>query len=99
MTLYSVRPTFGTSPSEPGLKLQPATLPVTVLRVDPSGPAAAAGIQPGDHLVSIDGGSLDGLLPLSVWYLLVDHAPGSSAVLGLERAGTARQVSLKLGAQ
>jgi hypothetical protein len=99
VTLYSVRPTFGTTPSEPGLKLQPAKLPITVLRVDPSGPAAAAGIQPGDHLVSIDGGSLDGLLPLSVWYLLIDHAPGSTAVLGIERGGTVRPVTLQLGAQ
>jgi hypothetical protein len=99
VTLYSVRPTFGTSPSEPGLKLQPATLPITVLRVDPAGPAHAAGIQPGDHLVSVDGGSLDGLLPLSVWYLLIDHAPGTAAVLGIERGGTVHQVSLSLGAQ
>jgi S1-C subfamily serine protease len=75
------------------------TLPITVLRVDPSGPAAAAGIQPGDHIVSVDGRGLDGLLPLSVWYLLIDHAPGTTAVLGIERGGTVRQVSLKLGAQ
>jgi hypothetical protein len=99
VTLYTVRPTFGTAPSEPGFKLQPATLPITVLRVDPAGPAHAAGIQPGDHLVSIDGGSLDGLLPRSAWLLIIDHAPGTAVTLGIERAGTVRQVSLPLGAQ
>ncbi len=99
VTLYTVRPTFGTAPSEPGFKLQPATLPITVLRVDPAGPAHAAGIQPGDHLVSIDGGSLDGLLPRSAWLLIIDHAPGTTVTLGIERAGTVRQVSLPLGAQ
>jgi S1-C subfamily serine protease len=70
-----------------------------VLRVDPAGPAHAAGILPGDHLVSIDGGGLDGLLPLSVWFLLIDHAPGTTAVLGIERGGTVRPVTLQLGAQ
>jgi RNA polymerase sigma-70 factor (ECF subfamily) len=99
VTVYSVRPTFGTTPSEPGFRLQPATLPITVLRVDPGSAAAAAGIQAGDHLVSVDGGSLDGLMPLSAWFLVINHAPGSTVVLGVEHAGTGRSVTLPLGAQ
>jgi C-terminal processing protease CtpA/Prc len=99
VTLYSVRPTFGTTASEPGLRPQAMTLPITVLRVDPSGPAAATGIKVGDHLVSIDGGSLDGVLPIGAWFLMINHAPGTTMTLGIERGGAARQVTIQLGAQ
>jgi RNA polymerase sigma-70 factor (ECF subfamily) len=99
VTLYSVRPTFGTTPSEPGLRVQGMTLPITVLRVDPAGPAAPTGIHIGDHLVSIDGGSLDGVLPVGAWFLMISHAPGTMMTLGIEHAGAVRPVTIKLGAQ
>jgi hypothetical protein len=93
-TLYSVQPTFTTTTGSVGLKLQPNTFPISIGSVDPHGAAAAAGIQVGDHLVSIDGGSLDGLLPLGAWDLILNHAPGSTATLGIERGGATRQVTL-----
>jgi hypothetical protein len=99
VTLYSVRPTFGTTASEPGLRVQGMTLPITVLRVDPAGPAAATGIHAGDHLVSIDGGGLDGVLPVGAGFLMINHAPGTTMTLGVEHSGTVRQVSEQLGAQ
>jgi hypothetical protein len=93
-TLYSVLPTFGATVGSVGLKLQPLTFPITVASVDPHGPAATAGIQAGDHLVSIDGGSLDGLLPLGAWDLILNHAAGTSTTLGIERGGTTRQLTV-----
>jgi hypothetical protein len=56
-------PTFGNSPAKVGIDLVPLNLPITVNTVDPVGPAAAAGISPGDHVVTIDGQSLQGMLP------------------------------------
>ena len=93
-TLYSVRPTFTTTTGSIGLKLQPLTFPITVASIDPHGPAAAAGIQVGDHVLSIDGGALDGLLPIGAWYLIINHAAGSSVTLGIERGGATRQVTV-----
>lgn len=92
--LYSVKPTFGATTGSVGLKVLPLTFPITVASVDPHGPAAAAGIHVGDHLVSIDGGSLDGLLPIGAWDLILNHAPGSTATLGVERGGATRDVTL-----
>jgi len=93
-TLYSVKPTFTTTTGSVGLKLQPMTFPITVRSVDPHGPAAAAGIQVGDHVLSIDGGALDGLLAIGAWYLILDHSAGSTATLGIEHAGTTRSITL-----
>jgi hypothetical protein len=93
-TLYSVNPTFTTTTGSVGLKVQPMTFPITVASVDPHGPAAAAGIQAGDHLVSIDGGSLDGLMPIGAWDLILNHAAGSTIALGIERGGATRQLTL-----
>jgi RNA polymerase sigma factor (sigma-70 family) len=93
-TVYSVLPTFGATTGSVGLKVQPLTFPITVGTVDPHGPAAAAGVQVGDHLVSIDGGSLDGLLPIGAWYLILNHAAGTTATLGIEHGGATRQVTV-----
>jgi hypothetical protein len=93
-TLYSVLPTFTTTTGSVGLKVQPRVFPITVASVDPHGPAAAAGVQAGDHLVSIDGGSLDGLLPIGAWDLILNHPAGSTLTLGIERGGATRQLTL-----
>jgi len=93
-TLYSVLPTFGATTGSVGAKVEPLTFPITIAGVVPHGPAAAAGIQVGDHVVSIDGGSLDGLLPHGAWVLILNHAPGTTATLGIEHGGATRQVTI-----
>lgn len=94
ITLFSVRPTFTTTMGSIGIRLQPLTFPITIAKVDPSGPAAAAGIQVGDHVLAIDGGSLDGLLPIGAWYLILDHAAGSTVTLDIERGNAERVITV-----
>ena len=92
--LYSVLPTFGATTGSVGARVEPLTFPITIAGVVPHGPAAAAGIQVGDHLLSIDAGSLDGLLPIGAWDLILNHAAGTTATLGIEHAGATRQVTV-----
>ncbi|MFE9121788.1 S41 family peptidase [Streptomyces sp. NPDC007172] len=56
-----------------------------VTRVQAGGPAARAGIEPGDHLRSIDGWSADGQPVTDVVARLRGDAAGSRVVLGLGR--------------
>lgn len=88
--LVSVRATFGNAPASVGFDLVPLNLPITVNTVDPAGPAVAAGIAPGDHVVTIDNQSLQGMLPQGVTFMLFDHHAGSTITLALERGGVAR---------
>jgi RNA polymerase sigma factor (sigma-70 family) len=92
--LISVRAAFGSSPPNVGFDLIPITLPLTVNTVDPAGPAAAAGVAPGDHVVTIDGQSLQGMLPQGVGFMLLNHHPGSTITLALERGGAARTAKI-----
>jgi RNA polymerase sigma-70 factor (ECF subfamily) len=87
--LVSVRSTFGTSPGDPGFRVTPLTLPLTVNLIDPTGPAAASGLVAGDHLVTIDGATLQGILPIGAAVLLLNHKPGTTITLGIERNGVA----------
>jgi RNA polymerase sigma-70 factor (ECF subfamily) len=95
--LFAVRPTFGASPGNFGFDITPIVLPLTVNRVDPHGPAAAAGIAAGDHIVTIDGASLQGVLPQGATFLLANHHSGSTVTLGLERGGAPRVVKFVIG--
>lgn len=92
--LVSVRATSGNAPANVGFDLVPLNLPITVNTVEPAGPAAAAGIAPGDHLVTIDGQSLQGMLPQGVQVMLSNHHPGSTITLALERGGVARTAKI-----
>jgi len=94
--VVSVRATFGGAPGDPGFALLPLSLPPTVGQVDPHGPAAAA-LAVGDRIVTVDGASLQGMVPQGVMMLVMNHAHGSTAVLGIERAGVARDVSIVIG--
>lgn len=87
--LVSVRAMFGQPPNV-GFDLVPLTLPITVNTVAPGGPGAAAGVVPGDHVVTVDGQSLQGMLPEGVQFMLFDHHSGSTITLELERGGVAR---------
>lgn len=92
--LVAVRATFAVPPPKVGFDLIPMTLPITVNTVDPAGPAAAAGVVPGDHLVTIDGQSLQGMLPQGATFMLLNHHAGSAMTLGLERGGAARTAKI-----
>ena len=95
--LISVRATYGVTPGNPGFTVLWLALPVTVGQVDAKGPAAAAGLRPGDHLVTIDGASLQGMLPQGANTLLQNHHPGTIVVLGIERAGVTSTISISVG--
>ncbi|NVB77567.1 MAG: PDZ domain-containing protein, partial [Kofleriaceae bacterium] len=95
--VFSVRASFGNAPSDPGFMLTPMLLPLTVDGVLPSGPAATAGLRAGDQLVTIDGMSLAGVLPIGATFLLLNHRPGTTATLGISRGGVAQTIKLVFG--
>ncbi len=94
--VFSVRATFGNSPADPGFMLAPLALPLTVNHVLPSGPAVAAGLRVGDRLETIDGESLQGLLPDGAMVLLMNHRRGTTVTLGISRAGVAQSIKVGL---
>lgn len=98
VTVYSVRAVAEAPPSDPGFMLAPFTLPLTVGDVLPNGAAASAGLRVGDRLVTIDGASLQGLLPQAVMVFLFNHMPGTTVTLGIERAGAAQTIRLPVTA-
>jgi regulator of sigma E protease len=70
-------------------------LGITVGQIQPGSPAAAAGIQPGDTLVTIDGTSYDALNGPSLLDGLRASA-GRTIQLGIERGGQIRSVHVQL---
>ncbi|HSN27224.1 MAG TPA: PDZ domain-containing protein, partial [Kofleriaceae bacterium] len=86
-------------PATIGLGLTPFVLPLTVEGVAPSGPAAAAGVRAGDHVVAIDGAPLDGVLPAGAAALIGNHRPGTTITLAIERAGSTQTVKIALPAR
>jgi RNA polymerase sigma-70 factor (ECF subfamily) len=93
--VFSVR--AGPSLSDAGLRLAMDVLPITVGDVVPNGAAAAAGLRAGDQLVTIDGASLQGVLPSGAMVLVMNHRPGTVATLGILRGGVAQTIRVPLG--
>jgi PDZ domain-containing protein/carboxypeptidase family protein len=83
-------------PSDIGFQITPITLPLTVWKVDPTGPAAAAGLAPGDRVASIDGAAVAGLLPFTAMVVAMNHRPGSTLTLGIERGGTPMAIKINI---
>ncbi len=66
-----------------------------VVSVQSSGPAAKAGIRPGDVITAVDGTPVTD--PGSLSTALVDHKPGDTVEVTVQRAGATRKVQVKLG--
>lgn len=77
-----------------GIELFSPTLSIT--GVQPGSPAANAGLQPGDLLVSVDGRRVDELGPEGAAVLLDNEAPGSVVPVGVLRGGALLNASLTL---
>jgi RNA polymerase sigma factor (sigma-70 family) len=95
VTVFGVR--AGGPPSDAGFMVNPMLLPITVGDVVPNGPAATAGLRVGDQLVTIDGVSLQGVLPGGAMMLVANHRPGTVATLGILRGGAAQTVKVAVG--
>ncbi|HUS29510.1 MAG TPA: sigma-70 family RNA polymerase sigma factor [Kofleriaceae bacterium] len=69
----------------------------TLSRIEPGGPAAVAGLQNGDVIVSVDGASITELSPQGVWILITNRTTGSKVKLGAMRAGKSVTAEVVLG--
>ena len=63
--------------------------------VEPNGPAAQAGLQSGDIIISIDGQKIDGEHPLDA--TLSQFAPGDTITVGILRDGRTVTLDVTLG--
>ncbi len=66
-----------------------------VASVEPKGPGAKAGLEPGDAVITIDGRQVDGAAALS--RTVAQQKPGSTVTLGILRDGKQRDVKVQLG--
>jgi S1-C subfamily serine protease len=63
--------------------------------LDPAGPAADAGIQVGDRIISVDGVAMADTAQLGA--VLASHAPGDTITLAVQRAGVQVSIAVVLG--
>lgn len=84
--VYGVRITGARG--DAGIRIKPVTLPLVIVAVTPNSAAAQQGIKPGDHIVSVDGASLQGVLPAGASVLIANHKPGTIVTVGIDRGGT-----------
>lgn len=66
-----------------------------IVQLDPNGPAATAGLQPGDVVTAVDGHQVTDQAPLG--NLIFAHKPGDSVQLTVNRNGSSQSVSVTLG--
>jgi RNA polymerase sigma factor (sigma-70 family) len=99
VNVSSVRATYGSAPGDGGFLLNPLALPLTVSQVVPMGPAATAGLRPGDQVTAIDGASLEGVSPDGAMVLVANHQSGAAVTVGIEHGGVVQTVRLVTGKQ
>jgi hypothetical protein len=90
----AVRSTFGATPGDAGFQIRPMQLPLIVNTVRPGSAAATQGVRVGDLVTTIDGASLQGVLPMGAMILIQNHRPGTIVTVGLDRGGTPLSVKL-----
>jgi 2-alkenal reductase len=78
-----------------GVQSQETENGLMVVEVDPSGPAAASGLEAGDVLVGIDDARVDETT--TFMQLLMQHRPGDDVSLVVERNGQEITVEIALG--
>jgi hypothetical protein len=93
---YVTRRRETTNRAHLGLFLSPGP-PITVTRVVPGGSAAEGGLAAGDVLLDVDGQATDGLEPLSVVLLMIDHPVGEPAKVTVRRGGQPKTLSIPIG--
>lgn len=99
VALVAVRATSAAPRGDPGFRIASDLLPLTVDRITPSGHAASAGLVVGDHVIAIDGATLQGVLPAGAMLLLGNHPPGTTAAVAIERVGVVRTIQIVLGSR
>ena len=97
VALVSVRPTYGTAPANAGFSFTRLVLPLTIDKIDPTRAAAKSGLAAGDHVVTIDGTTLQGVLPRGAAVLVMNHKPGSTVAIGVERGGEIKTIAIPVG--
>jgi S1-C subfamily serine protease len=86
------RPSNAPAPRAPRSTNQPG---VPIGSLEPSGPAAKAGLQTGDVMTQIDG--RDVYSPDDLLQALILHKPGDSVQVTIQRQGGPRTVAVTLG--
>jgi S1-C subfamily serine protease len=76
-----------------GMALEDREQGLSVLRVEDHGPAAKAGIEPGDRIIEVAGSAVPDLLAFNV--ALLAYAPGDDIPIQAERDGAGAQVVLR----
>lgn len=90
----------GNNPIQPGNNpVQPnnngvGQIPVMVVEIIPGSPAMAAGLQPGDNILSADGQPIN---PWRMLELLRQKQPGDTLTLGVRRAAQELNLTITLG--
>lgn len=78
-----------------GLGIRPwrPQVPARLAHLDESGPAAAAGLRLGDHLLSLDGQPVG---DWADWVRAIQQCPGEAVRVGFERDGLVQELSITL---
>jgi RNA polymerase sigma factor (sigma-70 family) len=84
--VFSVRGTFGATPSTAGFQFRPLALPLVVAQVDPR--VAQLGLRIGDRVMTIDGIALQGVMSQGAMFLVFNHRAGTTVSIGVDRGGT-----------
>ena len=80
---------------DPAFTMLEDVLPATILSIR-GDPAQSAGLAAGDQIASVDGISTALFGPAGVQQLLANHAPGTTATIGVVRGGARLTIALPL---